>query len=89
MYDSWQNTVQHFSLKAGLELPREPSNFSLKWPTKDLDFLNYFLLFQVVPLLPNYFINGAIRATRSCIRLPPDNLSSRKNLSLSFSVYLI
>lgn len=89
MYESWQNRVQHFSLKAGLELPREPSNFSLKWPTKDLDFLNYFLLFQVVSLLPNYFINGAIRATRSCIRLPVDSLSSRKDLSLLFSVYLI
>lgn len=89
MYDSWQNGVQHFSLKAGLELPREPSNFSLKWPAKDLDFLNYFLLFQVVSLLPNYFINGAIRATRSCIRLPLDSLSSLKDLSLLFSVYLI
>lgn len=89
MYESWQNRVQHFSLKAGLELPREPSNFSLKWPTKDLDFLNYFLLFQVVSLLPNYFINGAIRATRSCIRLPVDSLFSRKDLSLLFSVYLI
>lgn len=89
MYDSLQKKVQHFSLKAGLELPREPSNFSLKWPTEDLDFLNYFHLFQVVPLLPNYFINGAIRATRSCIRLPLDSLSSCKDLSLLFLVYLI
>lgn len=89
MYDSCQSGVQQSSLKAGLELSKELGSFSSKWSTKDLGFLNYFLLFQVVPLVRNYFINGAIRATRSCIRLPLDILSSHMDLSLLFSVYLI
>lgn len=70
-------------------MPRELSNFSPKWSTKDMDFLNYFLLLQVVPLLLNCFINGAVRATQTCIRLPLDILFSRIDLSLLFSVYLI
>lgn len=70
-------------------MPRELSNFSPKWSTKDMDFSNYFLLLQVVPLLSNYFINGAVRATQTCIGLPLDILFSRIDLSLLFSVYLI